>query len=220
MLFRSSYPDFRLVASTDGFEVKGLAYPGREANYDCNSQVPSGNHNDRTIYYVFGRYPAEPDGDSYPVLDLVVCHGDFLNVGCVRKQKKNGGRAKAYESFGGMLIRGRKRYVAPTPFALTVGTAHNQTLILPTGFRVDSRFRGVGSLVRCEPEKLVIGYAFDTRANTLVPHCVDNPTAGREHSFSAFRLKGVSGEEVALRPPAECSEARAWDEPDVRVAWS
>ena len=60
---RNTYPDFRLVATTDGFEVKGLAYPGREANYDCISQVPSGNHNGRTIYYVFGRYPAEPDGD-------------------------------------------------------------------------------------------------------------------------------------------------------------
>jgi hypothetical protein len=66
---RNSYPDFRLVATTDGFEVKGLAYPRREANYDCNSQAPSGNHNGRTIYYVFGRYPAEPDGDSYPALD-------------------------------------------------------------------------------------------------------------------------------------------------------
>src|SRR5260221_13645361 len=41
---RNTYPDFRLVASTEGFEVKGLAYPGREANYDCNSQVPSGSH--------------------------------------------------------------------------------------------------------------------------------------------------------------------------------
>src|SRR5882762_8959363 len=35
---RNTYPDFRLFASTDGFEVKGLAYHGREANYDCNSQ--------------------------------------------------------------------------------------------------------------------------------------------------------------------------------------
>ncbi|MGO8678760.1 MAG: hypothetical protein ACLQVX_23190 [Limisphaerales bacterium] len=52
---RNSYPDFRLVATADGFEVKGLAYPGREANYDCNSQAPSGNHNGRTIHYVFGR---------------------------------------------------------------------------------------------------------------------------------------------------------------------
>jgi len=29
---------------------------------------------------VFGRYPAEPDGNSYPVFDLVICHGDFLNA--------------------------------------------------------------------------------------------------------------------------------------------
>jgi hypothetical protein len=119
-----------------------------------------------------------------------------------------------------MLIRGRKRYVAPTPFALTVGTAHNQTLILPTGSRADSRFREVGRLVRHEPEKLVIGYAFDTRANTLVPELVDNPSAGREHSFSAFRLKGVGGEEVAIRPAAESSEAPAWAEPDARVTLS
>ncbi len=57
---RNTYPDFRLVASTDGFEVKGLAYPGREANYDCNSQVRSGSHNGRTIFYVFGRYRLNP----------------------------------------------------------------------------------------------------------------------------------------------------------------
>lgn len=77
---RNSYPDFRMVRFTEGYEVKGLAYPGREVNYDCNSQVPSGKHNGRTIFYVFGRYPAAPDGDTYPVLDLVVCHGDFLNA--------------------------------------------------------------------------------------------------------------------------------------------
>ncbi len=47
---RNSYPDFRLVSFTEGYEVKGLAYPGREVNYDCNSQVPSGNHNGRTIF--------------------------------------------------------------------------------------------------------------------------------------------------------------------------
>jgi hypothetical protein len=75
---------------------------GVRDNYDCNSQVPAGNHNGRTIYYVFGRYPAEPDGDTYPVLDLVVCHGHFL-------ERQTGGGARAYESYGGMLIRGRKR---------------------------------------------------------------------------------------------------------------
>ncbi len=54
---RNSYPDFRMVNYTDGFEVKGLAYPGREASFDSNSQLPTGHHNGRTIYYVFGRYP-------------------------------------------------------------------------------------------------------------------------------------------------------------------
>jgi hypothetical protein len=55
---RNSYPDFRMVNFAEGYEVKGLAYLGREDNYDCNSQVPSGIHNGRTIFYVFGRYPS------------------------------------------------------------------------------------------------------------------------------------------------------------------
>ena len=48
---RNSYPDFRLVHNPVGYEVKGLAYPGREANYDANSQMPTGFHNGRTVYY-------------------------------------------------------------------------------------------------------------------------------------------------------------------------
>lgn len=62
-----------------GYEVKGLGWPGREANYDCNSQVPRGIHNGRTIYYVFGRYPSGADENEYPVIDLIICHGNFLN---------------------------------------------------------------------------------------------------------------------------------------------
>ena len=31
---RNTCPDFRMVASTEGYEVKGLAYPGRELNYE------------------------------------------------------------------------------------------------------------------------------------------------------------------------------------------
>jgi hypothetical protein len=54
---RNTYPDFCIVKATDGFELKGLAYPGRDASFDSNSQVPTGFHNDRSIYYVFGRYP-------------------------------------------------------------------------------------------------------------------------------------------------------------------
>src|SRR3989441_8353105 len=160
---RNTYPDFRLVASTDGFEVKGLAYPGREANYDCNSQVPSGNHNGRAIFYIFGRYPAEPDGDSYPVLDLVVCHGDFLNADhdYVHKNKS----VKGFGSYGDILIRDRKMYVVPTPFRLVEGVAHQQTLILPSESKPGSKFIEVGELLRCEAAELIVGYTFDLRTN-------------------------------------------------------
>lgn len=108
-------------------------------------------------------------------------------------------------------MRGRKTYVSPTPFALTVGTA--QRLILPAGSRVDTRLRQVGRLTRREPKKLVAGYTFDPNASTLVPELLDNPSAGREHSFAAFRLKGVGGEEVAMRPFPKAGGAQNTDEP-------
>jgi hypothetical protein len=91
---------------------RGLAYPGREVNYDSNSQVPSGSHNGRTIFYVFGRYPAEPDGDSFPVLDLVICHGDFLNADHEYAHKNK--NVKGFGSYGDIMIRDRKMYVAPS----------------------------------------------------------------------------------------------------------
>lgn len=46
---RNSYPDYTLVHHPEGYEVKGLGWPGREANYDSNSRVPTGMHNGRTI---------------------------------------------------------------------------------------------------------------------------------------------------------------------------
>lgn len=51
----------------EGIEVKGLGYPGREANFDGNSQVPRPTHSGRSLYYVFGRYPSRPEGNEYPV---------------------------------------------------------------------------------------------------------------------------------------------------------
>ncbi len=56
---RNTYPDFRLVSVPEGYEVKGLATPGRDKNYDSNSRIPAGLHNGRTIFYVFGRYPKD-----------------------------------------------------------------------------------------------------------------------------------------------------------------
>jgi hypothetical protein len=38
----NSYPDFRLVAFKGGFEVKELAYPGREATARLTTPLPAG----------------------------------------------------------------------------------------------------------------------------------------------------------------------------------
>jgi len=193
---RNSYPDFRMVSFTEGYEVKGLAYPGREVNYDCNSQVPSGVHNGRSIFYVFGRYPAEPDGDSYPVLDLVICHGDFLNADhdYIHKNKS----VKGFGSYGDIMIRDRKMYVAPTPFGLASGLAHTQTIILPEDFVVSKDFKQVGKLIRKEAEKLIIGYTFDLKKNTILPKTASNPSAGQEHTFLAWRVEDGSNEVVEM----------------------
>jgi hypothetical protein len=196
---RNAYPDFRLVKDAEGYETKGLGYPGREVNYDCNSQVPSGRHNGRTIYYVFGRYPADPGGDEFPVLDLVLCHGDFLNAH--RDYKHKNASFTAFGSYGDIMIRDRKMYVAPTPFALTKGTARQSTLILQNTDEADGRLRKVGHLIRTETAKLVAGYSFDMRTNRLKATLVANPTAGRQHVFAAYRLKEADGPTVAMAPP-------------------
>ena len=193
----NSYPDFRLVKYPDGFEVKGLAYPGRETNYDCNSQPPTGNHNGRMIFYIFGRYPAEPDGNSYPVLDLVICHGDFLNADheYVHKNKN----VKGFGTYGDIMIRDRKMYVAPTPFGLLSGAAHTQTLILPEVFPGSKEHKQIGKLIRKEADRLIVGYSFDLRKNLLIPDTIPNPSAGREHAFCAWRLRSGPDEPVTMR---------------------
>ena len=125
---RNTYPDFRIVPVTEGYEVKGLAYPGRVTDFDSNSQVPTGYHNGRSIYYVFGRYPAKPDSNEYPVTDLVLCHGDFLNADHEYRHENKSFRG--FGSYGDILVRDRKMYVVPTPFALARNVAHHFTLIL------------------------------------------------------------------------------------------
>jgi len=177
--------------------VKGLAYPGREVNYDCNSQVPTGYHNGRTIFYVFGRYPKQPDGDTYPVLDLAICHGDFLNAD--HEYVHENRRVRGFGSYGDIMIRDRKMYVAPTPFGLLSGVAHLHTLILPMGTTVPAGFKQTGELVRTEADHLIVGYRFDLRGNVLSPRRVPNPSAGREHVFVAWRLDHGSDQQVSMR---------------------
>ena len=194
---RNSYPDFRLVRHAEGYELKGLAYPGRDASYDCNSQVPRGEHNGRQIYYVFGRYPAKPDGNHYPVLDLVICHGSFLNADHTYIHKNRSFRG--FGSYGDILVRDRKMYVAPTPFALVEGIAHRRTLILPIEHSVDDDLVKLGTLVRREVEKVVAAYSFSLLTNDIKTKLIDNPNAGREHVFRAYRTPGDPSTPVTLR---------------------
>lgn len=213
---RNSYPDFRLVRFAEGFELKGLAYPGRQANYDCNSQVPCGEHNDRQVYYVFGRYPKEPDGNHYPVLDLVLCHGSFLNADnkYVHKNKS----FRGFGSYGDILVRDRKMYVAPTPFALAEGTAHYRTLILPEDHEVDDDLVEVGTLTRREVDQVVVAYSFDLRTNKIATTHIPNPNAGREHVFKAYRVADDPTDAITLRAQqqvlAELDAEAASDEDD------
>jgi hypothetical protein len=201
---RNTYPDFCLVEFTEGYEVKGLAWPGRERDYDSNSQVPTGYHNGRQIYYVFGRYPADLSGyedlghgrRQYPVVDLVICHGDFLNADhdYVHKNKS----VKGFGTYGDIMIRDRKMYVAPTPFALTEGTTGLMTLIVPDTIAADDRFRSVGELMRTEAETLVVGYSFDLMTNQLKAEKITNPQKGTEHRFIAYRLKSQATKAVSM----------------------
>lgn len=216
---RNTYPDFSLVEYAEGYEVKGLAWPGRERDYDSNSQVPTGLHNGRQIYYVFGRYPADlsPFANQsngrkqYPVVDLVICHGDFLNADheYVHKNKS----VKGFGTYGDIMIRDRKMYVAPTPFALTEGTTGLMTLIIPASIDPDPRFEAVGNLTRVESDSLVVGYTFDLRTNDLKAEKIPNPRAGTEHRFTAYRLKSQAAKSVSmLSKAAILKTVKAMDE--------
>ena len=191
---RNAYPDFRLVDFPVGFEIKGLGFPGREANYDCNSQVPSGRHNGREIYYVFGRYPATSKDKAYPVYDLVMCHGDFLNAdhSYVHKNKN----LKGFGSYGDMMIRDRKMYVAPTPYALTSGTERQVTFIAPENFSQTDSLKQVGEFTRIESAMLIRGYSFDMISHEINPSHIPNPDAGKKHPFKVFRSVIANGPDV------------------------
>lgn len=194
---RNSFPDFFMVDSPFGFEVKGLAYPGREKNYDGNSQIPKGTHNSRSIYYIFGRYPSKPDGNSYPVLDLVICAGSFLNADSnYVHENKN---VKGLGSYGDIMIRDRKMYVIPTPYSIALGLAHNKTLILPADIVLDDEFEVVGNLCRKEAPELLTGYSFDLITNNIISSRIANPNAGREHHFKAWRLGRHPMADVRMR---------------------
>ena len=163
------------------------------------SQMPTGFRGDGwgRSYYMVGRYPKDPDDDDYPVIDLILFHGDFLNANhdYIHENK----HVTGFGSYGDVMIRDRKMYVAPTPFALTDGTAGQCTLILPNGSNADSRLKPCGDLIRTETDRMLVGYNADLRGNSLAPQCVDNPSAGLAHRFTAYRAPGPRGPRVTLK---------------------
>jgi len=55
---------------------------------------------------LFGRYPADPADDDYPVIDFVLCHGDFLNADHTYVHKNKS--IKGFGTYGDIMIRDRK----------------------------------------------------------------------------------------------------------------
>jgi len=204
---RNSYPDFTLVNFTEGYEIKGLAWPGRESTYDCNSQVPTGHHNGREVFYVFGRYPkAEDASTEYPVIDLVLCHGDLLNADheYIHKNKS----FKGFGSYGDIMIRDRKMYVAPTPFAIADGLTGTRTLIVPSLWEAPKHFKKVGEIIRVEARDIVVGYEFNLKTNSISAKTIPNPCTGKEHAFIAYRLESESDKAVTLTSAYQDSSNR------------
>jgi hypothetical protein len=93
-------------------------------------------------------------------------------------------------------------YVAPTPFDLLDGVAHQRTLILPEGVNVGDGYVQVGRLIRREADRLLLAYSFDLRSTEISTRWVDNPAQGTLHRFVAVRLTGDSTEDVSLRATA------------------
>ena len=104
-----------------------------------------------------------------------------------------------FGTYGDIMIRDRKMYVAPTPFALTNGTAGLATLIVPDDYAVPSDFVCVGEMTRTESNKLVIGYRFGLTDNAIESMAVDNPNAGIKHLFKAYRHRTQTDKPVTLR---------------------
>jgi len=195
---RNSYPDFTLVEFTEGYEIKGLAWPGRESTFDCNSQAPTGFHNGRDIFYVFGRYPPTDEAEEeYPVIDIVICHGDFLNADHEYRHRNRS--VKGFGSYGDIMIRVRKMYVVPTPYAIAEGFTGTRTLVVPAEWEPSRNMQVVGRLDRREASSVVVGYNFDLKSNAITPSTIPNPSAGQVHSFTAYRIDGDSANPVSIR---------------------
>ncbi len=189
-LGRHGYPDFVLSEHPSGYEVKGLAVPGRIADFDCNSQLPLALQDGRAVYYIFGRYPNSTSLE-FPVHDLVLCSASLLNAETVNTNTNQSFRGAG--SYGDILIRDRRMYVSPTPYALMPETVGHATLVLEgDSTHVPAQLRNVGQFQRTESAEIVTGYSFDFATNELTSQRAPNASAGTNHLFNLYRVRAYS----------------------------
>ena len=50
--------------------------------------------------------------------------------------------------------------------------------------------------MRVESSDLVVGYEFDLKSNEILARTIPNPSAGKEHTFVAYRTKTDSNKSV------------------------
>lgn len=192
---RGRSSDFQVVDSGDRYYSKGLPHPGRGPMYhahDANERALPDGHN---IYYVVGRYRAGTEGSQFRVLDLIMCHREFLEpIRRVSADSVIGG----YGSYGDIKVRVQWEQPLPNPFRLLQGAANQATLILPDHYDPGPSLVQVGVLIRREPRDIVIAIVENFVAGTVTAGTAPNPTAGQEHTFRAWRLKGSSTDPVFL----------------------
>lgn len=128
--------------------------------------------------------------------DLVICHGDLMNPtrGYVHRNRS----FRTFGGYGDIMIRDRKMYVVRTPYDIALGLAGQRTLIVPAGEPVPDELERVGEFTRVEAEKVAVGYTFDLTTNEIAVIDQPNPTAGKRHTFAAYRGHGVEGPPVEL----------------------
>lgn len=194
------FPDFVLDNSPEGFELKGLVCPGREGTFDANSQLPKGEHEGNSIFYVFGRYPKDADKNRKGLADLLIVHGSLLSLDGQPIHKNTsilGGG-----SYGDILIRVRKMFAPPTPYAILGGTAGQRTLVAPVemahALDADRRLQPVGSVVRYEADQIIRKIVLDLGQVDLEVESDPNPCAGVGHEFRAYRTTGQPSDLITL----------------------
>ena len=134
---------------------------------------------------------------AYPVMDLVIVHGDFFSAD--REYVHENKSISGFGSYGDSFIRDRKMYVVPTPTAMLNGVIDKKTLIVPCDYIAPKDFECVGELNRIQADETVCGYKFDLKTNVLTVKKEPNSSAGVIHEFKAYRLKSDEPTKVTFK---------------------